>query len=801
MVRLLLSLCLLLPFAAVAQPTFPGYMSTKDLSGTSPGSFRFGLLGYDNPALLAVLHQPDAAFVWVDQATGRPDATRWGLFTAVPHLGYGMVRTARGDTSVTDHRLSFGFGDRTFSAGVGYGWSSGDRALLNRSNSWTLGLLLRPDRHVSLGLVGSAATTGDTREAAADLALRPLGTELLTVFADYAIAEGVSLKRGSWSAGAVVEALPGVRVTGRYFDTHAFSVGFDLSLGRVGGSARATFDDRAERAFTTYAVRLGAYDRTVLQKLMPRSRYLSVNLKGPVKYQTYRWFDSANRLADILEQIDAARADESVAGIAVNTSGMEAGRSMLWEIREKLKEFRASGKKVVIFVDRMGVQEYHLASVADRIVMDPTGLLMLEGYLMGRTFLKGTLEKLGIGYDEWRFFTYKSANESLSRDSMSAADREQRQRLVDEFYAISREEVAAAGRATPESFDRMVNEDVLFSAEEALALGLVDTLGRWEEVTAAITSLEGAERGMIGRSSLGRFIAPTDDRWGEPPRIALIYALGVCAMDEGINARSLARDVEAAAKDPGVKAIVLRVDSPGGDAMASDYVAEALRKAGEKKPVIVSQGQVAASGGYWLSMYADTIVANPGTITGSIGVIGGWMYNKELKEKLGMTTDHVKAGRHADLGFGFTLPLLGVGLPDRNLTDDERNKVERMIRKAYRDFVGKVARGREKDTTEIDRIGQGRVWSGRDGLRLGLVDVLGGLDAALRIARERSGVPEGEEVTVVEAPRPGLFNLAQLMPSPLPLGARGGARLEHLLFLLRHNGMPMPVLPMEEMED
>jgi len=261
----------------------------------------------------------------------------------------------------------------------------------------------------------------------------------------------------------------------------------------------------------------------------------------------------------------------------------------------------------------------------------------------------------------------------------------------------------------------------------------------------------------------------------------VIYALGVCAMDEGIKARTLVRDVEAAADDPRVKAIVLRVDSPGGDGMASDYIAEALKKAKKRKPVIVSQGHVAASGGYWLSMYADTIVAAPTTITGSIGVIGGWMYNKELKEKLGLSTDHVKAGKHADLGFGFALPFLGVGIPDRNLTEAERSTVERSIDSFYRLFVAKVAEGRKTTADRIEPLAQGRFYSGEEAKRL--------------------GIGPDEKVSIVEFPRPGLLDLSRMLPSPFSVrdALDGDATLRHVRFLLQHNGEPLPLLPLDDM--
>jgi protease-4 len=347
----------------------------------------------------------------------------------------------------------------------------------------------------------------------------------------------------------------------------------------------------------------------------------------------------------------------------------------------------------------------------------------------------------------------------------------------------------------------MIDSEAVYLAGDALAKGLVDTIGRWGTVEDVIKKLEGKSTRYIDAGALERMNRATDHRWSEPPVIAVIYALGACAMDEGITARRLVQDVEAAVNSKSVKAIVLRVDSPGGDPMASDYIAEALKKAKGKKPIIVSQGAVAASGGYWLSMYADTIVAAPNTITGSIGVIGGWIYNKGIKEKLGMSTDLVKAGKHADLGFGFTLPLIGVGLPDRNLTEAERSRMEYTIRSMYQDFVRRAAEGRKKSPDEIGLIAQGRVWSGYDGLKNGLVDILGGLETAISIAKERAGIPAESEVTILELPKPGLINFNQFLPKIVGFEARERDPLiEHLLFRLRQNGRGMMMLPVEEID-
>ncbi len=782
--------------------TFPSYRSTSDLSFASPGAFRVGLYGFDNPAMLAYLHQPDFELIWSDAGGRWNSFHRWGLFTAVPHFGFGLVKTKAGSFSVNDYRLALSIGSRDVSVGLGYGFSSGDRAAFDRRNVFTLGALVRPDPHISLGLIGNAATSGGRTEAAFDLGIRPFGNELVTLFADYALQNAQTLKQGSWSYGAVVEALPGIRITGRLFSSHAFAVGLSISFGTVGVSTQSTWDRNANHAYNTYAIRLGAYDRSVLSKLMKKSKYVEMNLNGEMKYQRFILFDETNTLRHVLATIAAARDDETVAGIALNTSGMKINREMLWELREQLKGFKSSGKKVVVFIDRPTMEEYRFATVADKIVLDPTGMLVLPGYILGSTFLKGSLEKLGVGYDEWRFFKYKSAVESLSRDRMSDADREQKQKFIDDLYAATRQDICEGRKLSINRFDQMVNEELLYLPQEALAQGLVDTLGRWDEVKEMVKKLEGENKSMMGAGALTKFNLPFDNRWGEPPRIAIIYALGVCAMDEGINARSLVKDVEAAADDPRIKAIVLRVDSPGGDGMASDYIAEAIKKAKKKKPVIVSQGYVAASGGYWLSMYADTIVAAPNTITGSIGVIGGWLYNKEAKEKLGMSTDRVQVGKHADVGFGFRLPFLGVGLPDRNLTEEERAAVERSIRSFYKLFVEKVAEGRKTSADKIENVAQGRFYSGEEGRRIGLIDVLGGLDDALRIAREKAGLRMDEEVTIVERPRPRFFDFSRLLPAPWGVKETFAtdAFLEHLRFLLERNGQPLPLMPLDDID-
>ena len=232
--------------------------------------------------------------------------------------------------------------------------------------------------------------------------------------------------------------------------------------------------------------------------------------------------------------------------------------------------------------------------------------------------------------------------------------------------------------------------------------------------------------------------------------------------------------------------------------MASDIVAEALKKCAEKKPVIVSQGYVAGSGGYWLSMYGDEIYAAPTTITGSIGVIGAWFYNKTLKQDIGVSTDLVQIGRHADLPFGMRVPFIGVSLPDRELNKDELKKAKNMIEESYRDFVGKVAEGRNMSYDAVENIAQGRVWSGLEGKDINLVDKLGGLDDAITEAVKKAGLKRSD-YNIREYPEVPWFNFSSLVPKIFGVDTQNDAVIDHLLFRLKYNGIPLYMLPLENM--
>jgi len=789
-------LALLIPVLVFAgESAIPDYYTRSNFLFTSPASFNDGLIGFANPANLSLVHASESRFFWSTKGTDAGSFQNWGAYITLPHLGFSVQRQEIGEVDVTDYRIGVADGNSAFAMGVSYGWSKGDFEALGRERLLSLGCIIRPVRYLSVGMTGTTSLESKANEAMAEIGVRPLGTSQVTLFADGALRRGVSFKDAPWSAGAVVEIVPGISLIGRYFESEAFTAGVTIDFGTFGIGSQTHYDADQNHASYTHAVRFGGMRPSIFPELFEKDRrYLAVNMKGLLSYHTYRFFDGGKiRFAELLQNIRAAVADPRVSTIALNLSSMRAYPEHIWEIREELRKAREAGLTVVVAIDVCGMTGYHLASVADKIIMDPEGYMQLYGYSLSRTYMKGTLDKLGVGLDEWRFFKYKSAAESFSRTDMSDADREQRQAFVDDWYEIVRDEICESRGIVPGRYDQLINDGGFFLANEALEHGMVDTLARWSDIGRIISRIN--HRGMRGigaEALLANALPPAS--WGPRPCIAVVYAIGTCEMDRGIRGRWLEQVFLALARQHSVKAVVFRIDSPGGLSIPSDITAQALRACAKHKPVIVSQGQTAASGGYWLSMYGDTIVAGPITLTGSIGVIGAWVYDNGFGDITGMSADHVKRGAHADLQTGITLPLLGLTLPARKLTEYERGRVEETISSMYDSFVEKVAEGRGLSVEQVREIGEGRVYSGVDGKDLGLVDEIGGLTTALAIAAEKAGLRPDQDIDIIEIPKyRGLFK--PLFPkSPIMSEIESDPAMEFLKLYGKHNGMPLPLL-------
>lgn len=781
---------------AVASEPVASYYTRNDFLLAPPGEFADGLLGFANPANLSLMHAPEMRFLWSTRGDDAWSFEDWGLFMAVPHLGFGTMRRYAFGHRITDYRFGLGFGNDLTATGIAYGWSSGATEVLGRQRMFTFSNISRPSPYVSAGFIGNVSTQSNWKEAVLELGIRPLGTPRLTLFADGAWAYKQQFNHVPWSMGAAVQVVPGLDVTGRIFERSAFTLGLTFNFGYQGVSGQSYFDTDQDIAKYSYGVRVGGMQPSFFPKAVDRGkRMLTMDMKGTVTYNQYELFDSGHlRFMDILKDIKAAAADPRVSAIALNLSGLKVLPEHAWEIREELRKAQEAGLVVAVFIDRVDMTLYHLASVADIIALDPEGWVTLPGYRLGRTYFKGTLEKLGLGFDEWRFFKYKSYMESYSRDKMSAADAEQRQALIDAEYDIARKEICLSRNLSYETFDSIVNKQTFLLPQAAIEAGLVDTLARWPVKGDVVAEITGRPLRGIGADGLFANALQRRD-WGRRPQIAVIYGLGTCDLDSGIRARWLSEVFRSLKDNRWVKAVVFRVDSPGGDGLASDLIAQALRECAEVKPVVVSQGQMAASGGYWISMYADTIVAAPITFTGSIGVIGGWVYDKGFGEKLGMTSDAVTRGDHADLGFGIRLPFVGLQLPARNLTDEEYARMEEIILTFYDDFVSKVADGRHMPVAHVKEIAEGHVYSGIRGLEIGLVDVLGGMEEAIGIARRMAHLMPEEDVEIVEIPKSkGLFKKPRI---PIPLVTTEielDPVYQYLKMVSEHQGQPLPML-------
>ncbi|HCC36816.1 MAG TPA: signal peptide peptidase SppA [Treponema sp.] len=566
-------------------------------------------------------------------------------------------------------------------------------------------------------------------------------------------------------------------------------------------------------------------------QLSSRHTYLELNLNNQAIQERIRSVRQRPFL-ETFRVIERAALDKRITGIILNMSGFSADREYLWELRSALKEFRSRGKKICAFISAADLDMYCLASVADKIVMDEQGVLSLTGYVWGRSYVRHTLEKIGIGVRELRYLEYKSASEMFTRDSISDADRRQYGEWLDGIYAVTRDTLLEARSWTAEEFDSIINKEFLYSAKSALERKLVDRVGREEAVTETLKEMEGGEvKSFVyyGENDCG--LTGSEAAYGpgragglfsRPPVVAVVYANGQTDMERGMAARSLARTIRKLAAQKRIKAVVVRINSPGGSAEAADYVAEAIKHVKEKIPVVVSMGSVAASGGYWAAMYANHITASPYTLTGSIGVIGSWFYDKGLNDKLGFTVDTLQRGDHADMVSGFILPRR-----DINAVEEERYR--KLLMDMYADFTAKAAAGRNMDVEKVEAAAQGRVFSGTDALNAGLIDSIGGLADAIRVARNLAGIPESGKVKYREYPKPKFFdkvlshlplssvfgrimgggaagfaaapeNLRRQMPSYSALLTDillGESILADIRYRVSHNGEVMPVLPVD----
>ena len=483
------------------------------------------------------------------------------------------------------------------------------------------------------------------------------------------------------------------------------------------------------------------------------------------------------QLRSLTRAIRYAGNDSRIRGILLlgnlSPNGYGTGYAALKEVRAALADFRAKGKPIVAYIDYATTKDYYLASSASEIALDPFGEIIMPGLASEPWFLAGAFEKYGIGIQVTRAGKYKSYVESYTRKDMSPENREQVQKLLDDIWGSIVMDISKARQIKPELIQSTVDSEGIINAETALKTHLVDQvayrdviieqLKKETGVTVKTDSFKQVDLAYYAKTAVTRTPSVGSDE------VAIVYAEGEIVEGEGdqteIGGAKYAREIRRLREDSNVKAIVLRVNSPGGSVTASETIQREVRLARKVKPVIVSMGSYAASGGYWISAFSDRIFADPTTITGSIGVFGILPNIQKIANDHGLTFDSVKTGKYAD-------GLLTIARPR---TDEELAVFQRNVDWTYSQFLAKVSAGRNLPLEKVADIAQGRVWSGTEGLKLGLVDEIGSLTDALRYAGNAAHM--GEHFKVTEYPRSRDLKeaiaeaLGRFAPTGLHLGA------------------------------
>ena len=439
-------------------------------------------------------------------------------------------------------------------------------------------------------------------------------------------------------------------------------------------------------------------------------------------------------LKQVLDNIEKAKTDDNIKGIYIKSSFVNAGLSQIEEIRNKLLEFKKTGKPIVSYGEMYSQYAYYLASISNTIYLNPEGIVDLKGLGITQMFFKGLFEKLDIDIQIIRHGKFKSAIEPFTLNKMSHANRKQMKKLLHSMADNIMDSIASQRRLTLSEIQNHADNLSLENAQKCVDFNYVDALLYQDQLEDSLRII--SEDSKLNFISLKKYtnVKKKKEKISRN-KIAIIYATGSIASGKGdeasIGSETTAKAIKDARNDKNVKAIVFRINSGGGSALASDVIWRETILAKKEKPLVVSMGDFAASGGYYIACAADSIVANPTTLTGSIGVFGMIPNLQRFYEnKLGITMDTVKTNKYADIGI------------NRPLTSFEKNKIQKNIEHVYNTFITRVADGRKLSKTAVDAIGQGRVWSGYDAKNIGLVDTYGGIEKAISIAVELANITE-----------------------------------------------------------
>jgi len=467
-----------------------------------------------------------------------------------------------------------------------------------------------------------------------------------------------------------------------------------------------------------------------------------------------------------------AATDSRIRGVLFEPHGLDIGWGKMEEIHDEIVQFKKSGKPIITYLRNPTAREYYLASATDKIFLSPEDSLDVKGLAVESMFFKQTLDKLGVQAEVIHAGKYKDAGDVLTRTSMTPETREQLNAILDQYYGNLIATLAEGRKKQPDAVRALI-DDGPFLARDALSGGLIDSLGYEDQAVAEMQSrLKQSElRRISGRAYVKGSVPGASGR-----RVALIVGEGTIsagtgnetADDESFTGTGFIKLLKQVENDSSIQGVIMRIDSPGGDAIASDDILHEAKNLSKKKPLVISMGDTAASGGYYVAATGDPIIAYPNTLTGSIGVIFAKFTLHGLFDKIGMDTQLLTRGRFADIESAST-----------PLSDAARQKFSGQIDAFYRAFVSRVAESRKKPYDQIEPLAQGRVWVGAQAKENGLVDQLGGLDRAVEVLKQQAHMSASDRVTLV--PYPGRRNVIDLLFSRADPTAEVQMRLEKIL--------------------
>ena len=700
------------------------------------------------------------------------------FFLAVPNGGFGVeFATANANTTFTRYTLSGGhhLGHALY-LGTSYSWINSDDKTYDAFHSLSLGLMYRR-RYLSIGAMARDLNQPELlgeklgRTYDLGLAIRP-GTWRTTLSIDMQKTQGV--EGVDLHYALEVRPIRELMLRGTLNSDLSFDVRFGINIGNWGIGTGNTFNENRE---AQTGVGYFHFSNIPTTKQLPRRRiFLDLQMHS------------------LKEILSIAKFDEDIAGILIRINGSGYGMAALQEMADAILDFRESGRVVLCYLTNCSTGDYIVAATCDGILIHPSAEVRLIGLRTERSFYKSALDMLGIRADLERIGKYKSASEAFTRKEMSEAQREIQNAILDDLYEQLIDIIADGRGWTPEEVKKHIDAGP-YTARQAFAAELVDRLVYEDELTEVVTELTDGRTDLISASEYAESSIHTQD-WRVPqPKIAIIEAKGLMVTGDSfidpftgtqvMGADTIVSAIQEAKDNDSIKAVVLRIDSGGGLVVAADIIWRALVQLTEVKPLVVSMGDVAASGGYYIAAPANVIIAEPGTITGSIGVISGKYSLKGLYEKLGIQKEILKRGEHADFYTDYG-----------DYPPSEQEIIQKQIKEIYEDFITKVALGRSELTTaEVDKLGRGRIWSGRQAKENGLVDELGGLSLALAIAQEYAGL-QGKMVEITRFPKQAwvsqFFGNLQVSAAPLyQVGSKGTDRenkLARLPLTTRYGG-------------